>query len=162
MNKAACSPYILYVKAPLPPLSQCSFVNVSLASLFVTALIWIYLSAPMFVFNVAVSGWASCSVFSEKGLLADNRRRRMRRRKRRLRPKQVSMSHLILRLLTSLIHYCCPSSIMDEQVQCHMAPEPMLPMLSPSTTHTIATAAALTETSTALERLYLLFGLWPT
>lgn len=32
---------------------------------------------------------------------------------------EVSMSHCILRLLTSLIHYCSRSFIMDEQVQCH-------------------------------------------
>lgn len=85
----------------------------------------------MFVFSGSVSGWASCSMFSEKGLLADNGRWRRRRRKTRLRPNQVSMSHCFLRLLTSLIHYFWPWSIMDEQVQCHMAPEPMLPLPSP-------------------------------
>lgn len=144
-------------------LPRCSLINISPDCLLAGLLIWIYLSATMFVFDATVSGWASCSVFSEKGLLADNRRR-SRRRKRRLRPKQVSMSHRILRLLTSLIHYCWPSSILNEQVQCHMAPEPTLPMLSPSTTNTTAAAAAavLPETSTALELLYHLSWLWPT
>ena len=145
-------------------LPSCFLMNVSLAGMPAGLLIWIYLSVTMFVFYATVSGWASCSVFSEKGLLADNRRR-SRRRKRRLRPKQVSMSHRILRLLTSLIHYCWPSSILNEQVQCHMAPDPTLPMLSPSTANTTAaaaTTAALTETSTALELLYHLSWLWPT
>lgn len=31
---------------------------------------------------------------------------------------------------------------MDEQVQCHMAPEPMLPVLSPCTANATANAAA--------------------
>jgi len=79
----------------------------------------------------------------------------------------------ILRLLTSLIHYCGPPSIIDEQVQCQTAPEPTLPMLSPSTTNAIATStaiaiaiapaiAALPETSTTPELLYHRSGLWPT
>lgn len=127
---------------------------------FFWVLIWIYLNAPMFVFNVSVSGWASCyhvHVFWER------QRRRRRRRKRRLRPKQVSMSHRILRLLTRLIHYCWPSPIIDEQVQCHMALEPTLPILTPSTTNTTATATAtLPESFTTLELLYHLSGMWPT
>lgn len=51
-----------------------------------------------------------------------------RRRKRWLRPKQFSMSYYILRLLTNLIHNYTPPSIINEQVQCHIAQEPVLPI----------------------------------
>ena len=81
-------------------------ISVSLAIFFAGVLIW---STPMFVVSEGVSAWTSCSVLYEKGSLADNwRRRRRRRRKRRWGPKQGSMSHRILRLLTSLIHYYWP------------------------------------------------------
>lgn len=60
------------------------------------------------------------------------------------------MSHCFLRLLTSLIHYCWPSSIIDEQVQYHMVPEPTLPMFFLSTTN-ITAATTLPETFTTLD-----------
>lgn len=62
-------------------------------------LIWIYLSAAMFVFNAALFGLASCSVLSEKELVGGQPEEE---------EEKVSMSHRILRLLTSLIHYCWP------------------------------------------------------
>lgn len=66
-------------------------------------------------------------MFSEK-CMSENRRRRRRRRKTWLRPKQFSMSYSILRLPTNLIHNYRPPSIINEQVQCHIAQEPVLPI----------------------------------
>lgn len=98
---------------------------------------------------------ASCSTFSEKCLLFESRGRRWRR-KRWLRPKQFSMSNYILGLLADLIHNYRPPFIINEQVQCHTAQEPVLPI---SNTTAVA-VASMPGTSTAEPSCYLL-QLWP-
>lgn len=90
---------------------------------------------------------ASCSTFSEKCLETESRGGRWRR-KRRLRPKQFSMSYYVLRLLADLIHNYRPPSIINEQVQCHIAQEPVLPI---SNTTAVAMACVPGTSTTTTE-----------
>lgn len=128
---------------------------------FVTVYFYKYIPADLFVAplkSICMSPCsvrpalrlASCSTFSEKCLETESRGGGRWRRKRRLRPKQFSMSYYVLRLLADLIHNCTPPSIINEQVQCHIAQEPVLPI---SNTTAVA-LACVPGSSTTTEPSY--------